>query len=172
VKPHLALRHVYPLPDPVTWWYVALSKYFERRISFQGDLLPTIAGLAENVAERTGYQYACGLWREDLHRGLLWQRSVSAKRSNETTSPSWSRASIEARGGPRHLFLDRYEPGFRAEILDLNIVNADGNCFASAISASLKLKGTSDIWATGREATGPFTTNLSDRWKPNYPHPG
>jgi hypothetical protein len=71
VKPHLALRHVYPLPDPVTWWYVALSKYFERRISFQGDLLPAIAGVAEKVAERKATSMLVGyggrIYTEDYY---------------------------------------------------------------------------------------------------------
>jgi hypothetical protein len=178
VKPQIVLRNVYPLPDPVTWWYVALWKYFERRITFQDDLLPAIAGLAEKVAERTGYHNDCGLWREDIHRGLLWQRSVSAKRSSGTSSPSWSWASMEAKGGPRHISLDQYEPGFRAEILDLNIVNIGGNCFTPVLSTSLKFKGQFRHLGYWEGSNRPIynerseDVNLNDRWKPNYPHPG
>jgi hypothetical protein len=115
--------------------------------------------------------------------GGLTQRIIMAdisraKRSSKISSLLWSWASIEAKGGPRHLFLDRYEPGFRAEILDLNIINIGGNCSAPVLLASLKLKGHFRHLGYWEGSNRPIynernrDVNLSDRWKPNYPRPG
>lgn len=85
---------------------------------------------------------------------------------------------MEAKGGPRHISLDQYEPGFRAEILDLNIVNIRGNCFTPVLSTSLKFKGQFRHLGYWGGSNRPIynerseDVNLNDRWKPNYPHPG
>ncbi|CZR60249.1 uncharacterized protein PAC_10145 [Phialocephala subalpina] len=127
----------------LSWWYSSLyRRYVRRGITMHKDILPAIAGIAEKVAERTAYQYKAGLWLEDIHRGLLWQAIWSVSRSSETACPSWSWASMNLPwNGVRQLYLDTYEPGPRATILDVNVVNTAGNPFGEVISASLTMRG-------------------------------
>jgi len=44
------------------WWYTTLRDYTGRSITMHSDLLPAIAGLAQAVADRSGYSYEAGLW--------------------------------------------------------------------------------------------------------------
>jgi len=52
------------------WWYSTLFDYTERKMTYPDDRLPGIAGLVKEFSKRTTYNYICGLWREDLIRGL------------------------------------------------------------------------------------------------------
>ncbi len=48
-----------------------LHTYAYRILSYESDRLLALAGLASLVFEITGGKYLAGLWKEDLHRGLL-----------------------------------------------------------------------------------------------------
>ncbi len=79
----------------LTLWYEKIHDYAARRITFNSDRFPAIAGLAKEVAAHTGYQYKAGLWLEDVHAGLLWNAprvGVDARHA-----PTWSWAVIENR---------------------------------------------------------------------------
>lgn len=129
---------------PLRWWYRTLYRsYIRRGITKHKDVLPAIAGVAEKIAERTAYHYRAGLWLEDIHRGLLWQSQWNVTRPSETSNPSWSWASIDLpwNRGYRRLYLDTYEDGPRAEILDVSVLNAGVNPFGEVLSASLTMRG-------------------------------
>ncbi|KAK1997399.1 hypothetical protein LX36DRAFT_711689 [Colletotrichum falcatum] len=75
-----------------------------REWGFRDDLLPGIAGLAEECAKITHDTYLAGLWSRDLHYELLWEvanpkigdldASLLQKRDpNPYVAPSWSWAS-------------------------------------------------------------------------------
>ncbi|KAK2028240.1 hypothetical protein LX32DRAFT_591118 [Colletotrichum zoysiae] len=75
-----------------------------REWSFREDLLPGIAGLAEECARITNDTYLAGLWSRDLHYGLAWEvadpevgdldASLGQKRQPcPYVAPSWSWAS-------------------------------------------------------------------------------
>jgi hypothetical protein len=81
------------------------------------DLLPAIGGVAQKVAERSGYHYHAGLWEEDFHRGLLWQAYQNVKNAPNSSCPSWSWASTQLpwEHGLRNLDLHTYVPGQKSE---------------------------------------------------------
>jgi len=53
-------------------WYEAISHYTSRRIKYESDKLPALAGLATWMSRLRECEYVAGLWKEDLEFGLLW----------------------------------------------------------------------------------------------------
>jgi hypothetical protein len=63
------------------------------------DIFPAISGLASRLGRTLGDDYVAGLWKRDLHRGLLWSAVSSTKRLQSLhryRAPSWSWASLPA----------------------------------------------------------------------------
>jgi hypothetical protein len=146
-----------PLKHPLYWWYNNLRSYQRRCITIQDDILPAIAGIAEQVASRTAYNYKAGLWLEDMHRGLLWQSWGAARRISNTGCPSWSWGStVLPWDRNRHFYLNSSEDIHRwAEILDVSVTNAGDNVFGEVIFSALTLHGAckdSRQWSTKSEA--------------------
>lgn len=54
-------------------WYSVIQSYTKRNLSFESDRLPAFSSYAKAFADLTGCHYLAGLWREELHRGLLWE---------------------------------------------------------------------------------------------------
>ena len=55
------------------WWHQSLvPAYTKLKLTKQDDKLPPLSAIAEEVRLRTGDVYLAGLWKHDLHRGLLW----------------------------------------------------------------------------------------------------
>jgi len=59
-----------------TWqWYLIVKDYMARRLTYAGDRLPAISGIAASFSRYlTADAYLIGLWRTDICRGLLWRR--------------------------------------------------------------------------------------------------
>lgn len=80
-------------------WRALLQDYTRRRLTFPGDKLPAIAGIAREVARRTGMQYRAGLWEGDALRELMWYARAlewRVRAANPWRAPSWSWASVDA----------------------------------------------------------------------------
>jgi hypothetical protein len=60
-------------------WYKMLEAYSRCELTKSEDKLPALTGLANAFSRRSGFNYAVGLWEEDLEMGLLW-KSLSPKR--------------------------------------------------------------------------------------------
>lgn len=56
-------------------WYLAVTDYSKRALSYEADKLPAISGIAAKIQPLLGSDYLCGIWREDLY-GLLWHRDI------------------------------------------------------------------------------------------------
>lgn len=78
-------------------WMQIIMNFSKRKLTFDSDRLPALAGLASEFAlvlkvESTAFMY--GLWRHDLHRQLLWDHpifSTDPKISRPKPSlPNWS----------------------------------------------------------------------------------
>lgn len=87
-------------------WYKIVHEYMKRQLTVSADKLPALSGLAAEMCRLIGpsEKYLAGLWRGDLHRGLLWQaEGVSLRKdaSEPYRAPSWSWASLDGRIGWR-----------------------------------------------------------------------
>jgi hypothetical protein len=79
-------------------WYHTVEKYSSCELSMPMDRLPAIEGLAiyySKNAVNVG-EYACGIWGQSVHQGLLWilggdqQIELDDESRGIPTSPSWS----------------------------------------------------------------------------------
>lgn len=77
-------------------WYRVIRKFCFRNITFEEDKFPAISGLAKEVKRLTGYEYLAGIWKEDIHNGLLWSVESPAKYPSTYVAPSWSWAAIKS----------------------------------------------------------------------------
>ena len=81
-------------------WYLMITRFSGRALTFDTDRLPSLAGLASRIASIENGQYCAGLWWDDILFGLLWRRarlSQSPRRPTEYIAPSWSWASVNGR---------------------------------------------------------------------------
>lgn len=53
-------------------WYETVMTYSRRKLTQTGDKLPAMQGLAMVLKDVVNDTYVYGLWKMDLHRGLLW----------------------------------------------------------------------------------------------------
>ncbi|PMD43657.1 HET-domain-containing protein, partial [Hyaloscypha variabilis F] len=89
-----------------TWldWAPIVQEYSSRTLTYPGDKLPALAGLAEKVHEETKNTYIAGLWLETLAWDLLWTTAAvvyqyqKPKYSNGPLDlePSWSWAAVDS----------------------------------------------------------------------------
>jgi hypothetical protein len=76
-------------------WYQLISAYTVCELSHEEDRLIALAGLAQRIQSKTGWQYLAGLWRQSLFHNLRWNRTGEAKeRSKSYIPPTWSWASV------------------------------------------------------------------------------
>ncbi|KAH6683453.1 heterokaryon incompatibility protein-domain-containing protein [Halenospora varia] len=139
--PNPVCHPVGPYNTPISWWDKMLHSFFKREVSVHSDLLPAVAGVAAKIEERSGYTYKAGLWLEDFHRGLLWQSHGSVEKVENATAPSWSWASRKQPWHPRFLFLDVYEEGHRAKILDHQVRTVSESPYSQVANSRLEMEG-------------------------------
>lgn len=87
-------------------WYGLVQTYGGRELTYPADKLPAMSGIAKVFRDQFQDEYMAGLWRSDIHRGLLWHTlNMFAKVATEYGAPSWSWASID---GPIYQVHDRF----------------------------------------------------------------
>lgn len=112
-----------------------LWQYGPRELTRATDKLPAISGIAGLYADKIGDEYLAGLWRSQLHEGLMWQ-SLRFRRVKDYRAPSWSWASgdgIPASGQ----IVDFTEI---AEILDAKVTLKGKNPFGEVTDGYIKLR--------------------------------
>ncbi|KAF7517859.1 hypothetical protein G7054_g13668 [Neopestalotiopsis clavispora] len=98
-------------------WYGAVQSYTRRKLTAPSDKLPAMDGLAASLKNMIDDTYTYGLWRTDLHRGLLWH-SYSGT-TDDYRAPSWSWAS---RDGPVSWDVSTLQPGWKSLIEVVDVV--------------------------------------------------
>jgi hypothetical protein len=78
--------------------------YASHSLTYESDRLSALSGIAKKVFDRTGDTYLAGIWKQDLHIGLLWNSCNiggnlaellnSFKDHTNRAAPSWSWASL------------------------------------------------------------------------------
>ena len=148
-------------------WRQTVEQYSLRTLTYWSDELPAISGLAGLVADAHNCAYLGGLWREDLHRGLLWyvavdsairkrlvpDASAAPRRRGEArplvswpgyVAPSWSWASA-AGLTVAHRFWPKgstFVPEQSAQVIDAvcHLAPDAKNPFGKLVGGYLKLK--------------------------------
>ena len=89
-------------PPWIDAWSTLVERYSERKLTIDRDRLPALAGLARQVAERTGDRYCAGLWQSSFAYGLCWagyfkhSETPPKYEPERFLGPSWSWVSVNA----------------------------------------------------------------------------
>jgi hypothetical protein len=79
-------------------WYDLVTEYTKCRLTVASDIFPAISGIASTFERAiVGESFLAGLWKGDLHRGLLWPAVDSTRQMPDLRNyraPSWSWASL------------------------------------------------------------------------------
>ncbi|KAI1119091.1 HET-domain-containing protein [Nemania sp. NC0429] len=155
-------------------WAHILHEYSYRRIKYQSDRLPAIASIAKGFAQALDDDYICGLWKADLHRGLLWHKNAyEVDGMSEDASgfqPSWSwassRQSFEVDSqDPQY---DRYEQVFKDSHFELvkytGVPKRGGDKYGAMESATLHIKAL--IVSVPEAIINDRRADLLGLWKP------
>ena len=85
------------------FWYRTVMDHSRRQLTYQKDKLPAIYGVASKMGESVRDEYVAGIWKSDIHVGLLWMIHSQERHKPRVASidrtyraPSWSWASVEA----------------------------------------------------------------------------
>ena len=84
------------------FWYRCVMDFSRRELTHINDQLPAIHGVARKMAESVRDEYTAGIWKSDIHIGLLWMLNYHARNKPRVAqmnqayrAPSWSWASME-----------------------------------------------------------------------------
>ena len=84
-----------PCPRILRSWNDVVKVYSKAKLTFEGDKLVAIAGLAKTYAERIHAPYLAGLWGVHLPRQLLWAIHQPTESPTKRRAPTWSWASVD-----------------------------------------------------------------------------
>ncbi|KAI4174690.1 MAG: hypothetical protein LQ346_008195 [Caloplaca aetnensis] len=80
----------------------SVEHFYAKRLTYETDRLPAIAGLARKVSELTGSRYHAGLFQDTIHSDLVFKcmegetRNPRLAASESYLAPSWSWVSTRA----------------------------------------------------------------------------
>jgi hypothetical protein len=131
-------------------WNSILENYTSRKMTNSSDAFPALAGLASEFNLHLHDEYVAGLWKTDLHRGLLWRivEPETCKGATPYRAPSWSWASkVGQISGIRDA--DYITGNYRADI-QIKVMlksrtdaSAAANTYGEVSSGFLKIRGRS-----------------------------
>lgn len=80
-------------------WLEAVEMFSKRALTVDDDKFPAISAIAAEIQDRTGWEYAAGLWRQAMLHCLAWARvkgtEPPAQCIAKWRAPSWSWASLD-----------------------------------------------------------------------------
>jgi hypothetical protein len=79
------------MPDYTRFWLNFVYVFSRRKLKYENDRLPAIAGIAETIARTKHDTYYAGHWKSTFPASLLWRGVTEAEEGY--VDPSWSWAS-------------------------------------------------------------------------------
>ncbi|KAL7820636.1 heterokaryon incompatibility domain-containing protein [Trichoderma gracile] len=150
-------------------WYYPILQYSKKKLTYESDRLPAVSSYAKLIASRSRDTYLAGLWKNNLHRGLLWKTQrvdrptfgtlmQTLARPSAYIAPSWSWAS--RRGA---LDLDNSdEMKLECEILEAKTRARGGDAYGRVRGGHLLVRGKSCGIPGGRLRKLPLGTPYMD----------
>lgn len=74
-------------------WNEIVTIFSRRRLSYDVDKFPALAGVAESTNSRRS-PYCAGMWWDEMPNCLLWETSQTGPPLSEYIAPSWSWAAV------------------------------------------------------------------------------
>lgn len=135
-------------PDPKYYghhlWDKIVVAYTSSLLTFKGDKLIALSGIAKRQQAELGDEYLAGLWRQWLPSQLLWHVDHCLQVDNSPSvrpevyrAPSWSWASIDGIIGPGGFS----EDGFLIEIVEVSVTPATSDPTGLVESGFVRIRG-------------------------------
>jgi len=179
--PKTSMRTDLPLPEYREVWKTIVSQYSHRQLTYSGDKLVAIAGLAKRFAKPDD-RYIAGLWRSNLREQLQWRATRPRLRSKLAPrptwrAPSWSWAAVDTSieymdsGAHDSSYMGSESETSFAKILDCYVEPKATDLYGELRSGMLRLLGrcTPVVWGkahskgSGRDRDYITFPNRSDR---------
>jgi hypothetical protein len=132
-------------PDEAfNFWHKVVENYSKRQLTQVGDKLPAISAIAAIIQQRTGSDYAAGLWRDTIDQELLWYRpalSPVGTANSSYTAPSFSWASITGEVDYLCFRNGKYPYEKTSQILELTSSTGPGAPLGRVSSGKLVIRG-------------------------------
>jgi hypothetical protein len=110
-------------------WLDLVSEFSRLDLTYEGDRLPALSGLAAKFLHCSMGDYFAGMWSQTLHLALLWESIWEEKSSTLPTghsplAPTWSWASVPLAGSNaisyNNVFNDHCKPSPDFTVLKLS----------------------------------------------------
>lgn len=124
----MTLQHEHTAPDNGALWLHIAEEYSKTHMTYEGDRLPAISGLAKRFRKDYSTEYVAGCWKDDIVSSLLWFTlpRTSSNRPRPPSAlgvhPTWSWTSSCSHVG--FVRVDRSNPGFRREFVVVEHVDS------------------------------------------------
>ncbi|EPE32141.1 hypothetical protein GLAREA_12223 [Glarea lozoyensis ATCC 20868] len=91
-------KDIFTRKEPRFDWQSIIEQFTSRKVTYDTDRLPAIAGVASSMKPYTPDDYLFGLWKSELFTNLLWSTFIlgngHSRRNNSQYAPTWSWASV------------------------------------------------------------------------------
>jgi hypothetical protein len=126
-------------------WYDLVMLYGKCDLTISSDIFPAISGIVKSISRASGDEFVAGLWKRDMHRGLLWtapDSTASRRDVRQYRAPSWSWASLPATCSfyVRQIVQEEVDTSCM-EIEETDILIEGTNPFGVVSSGKLKIRG-------------------------------
>ncbi|KAL9616775.1 MAG: hypothetical protein Q9160_008400 [Pyrenula sp. 1 TL-2023] len=128
-----------------TQWLRIIEGYSHNSLTYESDILPATSGVAKYMDEQLRGEYVAGLWKEDIHRSLLWFIDAnSVTYPEEYRAPSWSWAAVKE--PVKFIMRDQYNKPFEdfskeMEVLEARVKLVSADPHGRIADASLVVSG-------------------------------
>ncbi|KAF4618413.1 hypothetical protein G7Y89_g14890 [Cudoniella acicularis] len=122
-------------------WQEIIQPYSQGQLTYRGDNLVALAGIARMAQHESGDEYVAGLWRKRMEELLCWRRRESCSREEGYRAPSWSWASLDGNieyREPDHLRDE--EPELFSRVSDVCVLPSGPDPFGQLIDGVLALE--------------------------------
>lgn len=123
-------------------WKCLVEDYSEltSNLTYESDIFPAMAGLANRFSRLLGDEYVAGLWRKTFIEGLLWRVPLRQEGGvpREWRAPTWSWASVCC--PVKYVSISASEWTF-AEVVQIDCIQAGSTLTGKLSTASLTLSG-------------------------------
>ena len=125
-------------------WSEWMESYSSRKLTFEKDRLPAIAGLTLWYKALTGDTPCLGLWRLFLHEGLGWGATSEVQQGAQSNLPSWCPLSSDQPVRYDYWSFDRTKDAhteYYVQIIDCEITWTGKEHVSEIRSSSLSVEG-------------------------------
>lgn len=156
-KPRLDHRGVAQRQALRRAWGELVEKYTASKLTVYTDKMMAIAGLARDMKELLGGDvYLAGMWKNDLHKQLLWSVEEFpdpddghvSHQANVYLAPSWCWPSARGKIKMDESYSDflGYPTAYLVEVLNSSVESRHASGLYDFVSGSLEIRGIA-LWA-------------------------